>query len=593
MNFRPGWTNDEFPVYLQPLFLPGQTMPTKTLDIQVQDDHLERIASTRKPILAIAELIWNSLDADATKVAVSLSRNPMDDGVATVEVTDDGHSIPYLDAEELFTKLGGSWKQKKRRTHEKGRLLHGKEGRGRFRAFALGRVVDWNLCYRLNGDLRTYSVAMIKDQMRKVSITDENPAPQGAYRGSVVRISEVHKSFQSLLGQEALEELNLIFALYLRQYPDVEINYSGQKVDPGGIQDASKVFRLSNVQSKEDGREFEVALEIVEWKVETPRKLYYCSAEGFPLDETVPGVQAPGFQFTAYLKSEYFSKLLENNTLDLSALDPTIEQLLVQAKETMRAYFRERAAEKAAGLVEEWKDADIYPYKGMPQNPVEEVERQVFNVVALNVNSYLPEFDIAPERTKRFQMRLLRQAIERSPADLALILEEVLGLPEEKRQELAQLLERTTLSAIISASKVVADRLEFLRGLKTLVFDPAIKHEVRERTQLHRVIADNTWMFGEQYHLSVDDESLTEVLKKHLELQSREVEIDVPVLRQDGKRGIVDLMLSKNVAKLGDEEREHLVVELKRPDVAIDADVATQIEKYAFAVASALILRLI
>ena len=40
-------------------------MTTKTFQVQVQDDHLERIAQTRKPILAIAELIWNAVNADA------------------------------------------------------------------------------------------------------------------------------------------------------------------------------------------------------------------------------------------------------------------------------------------------------------------------------------------------------------------------------------------------------------------------------------------------------------------------------------------------------------------------------------------------
>jgi hypothetical protein len=92
-------------------------------------------------------------------------------------------------------------------------------------------------------------------------------------------------------------------------------------------------------------------------------------------------------------------------------------------------------------------------------------------------------------------------------------------------------------------------------------------------------------MFGEQYHLSVDDQSLTEVLKKHVIARNREVEIDEPVLRADGSRGIVDLMFSRNIQLAGSEDREHLVVELKRPNVKIDAEVAAQIESYAFAVA--------
>ena len=99
-------------------------------------------------------------------------------------------------------------------------------------------------------------------------------------------------------------------------------------------------------------------------------------------------------------------------------------------------------------------------------------------------------------------------------------------------------------------------------------------------------MAENSWIFGEQYHLSVDDQSLTEVLKKHIEAEGRDVEIDSPVTRDDGSRGIVDLMFSRNIQLAGAEEREHLVVELKRPNVRIDAAVTAQLESYAFAVAA-------
>jgi hypothetical protein len=246
----------------------------------------------------------------------------------------------------------------------------------------------------------------------------------------------------------------------------------------------------------------------------------------------------------------------------------------------MRAHFRRRASEKAAGLVEEWQRENVYPYEGQPTTVVEVAERQVFNVVALNVNNFLPNFREADEKTKRLQLRLLRHAIERAPADLSKILTEVLDLPVEKRQELSELLDRTTLAHLISASKIIAGRL---RGLETLVFDNEFKYVVRERTQLHRVVAENAWMFGEQYHLSVDDQSLTEVLKKHL--ADRDIEIDEPVLRASGKRGIVDLMFSRNIQLAGPEHREHLIVELKRPDVVIDSEATTQIEEYAFAIA--------
>ena len=556
---------------------------TKTFEIQVQDDHLQSLAQVRKPILAVAELIWNAVDADADLAEVTIREDGLG-GMKSIEVADNGHGIPYLDAEKLFSNLGGSWKQGGKRSLEKRRLLHGKTGRGRFRAFALGRVVDWDVCYEAAQGRRSYKISMIKDHLKRVMVSDESDAPSRRQRGVTVMVSELDREFRSLRRPDVSNELAQILALYLRQYRTVRVSYGGVLIDPVSVEEYSEQYAIPNIVA-EDDEIYSCSLEVVEWRMHTDRRLYFCDTDCFPLDDTPPGVHAPGFDFTAYLKSNYFARLLDENRLEIATLDAPTDKALAAAKSTMRDHFRRRSAERAAGLVEEWRRERVYPYLTAPSTPVEEVEQQLFNVVALNVNHYLPEFQTADEKTKRLQLRLLRHAVERAPTDLSKILTEVLELPLEKRQELAELLERTTLAAIISASKLVADRLEFIRGLANLVFDTEFKHLVRERSQLHRLVAENVWMFGEQYHLSVDDQSLTEVLKRHIALGGREVEIDGPVRRSDGTRGIVDLMFSRNIQLAGSEEREHLVVELKRPDVKIDPSVANQIESYAFAVA--------
>src|SRR5712672_3379833 len=61
---------------------------------------------------------------------------------------DDGSGIPLIkDEEHRFAALGGSWKAKVQRTPDK-RLMHGKFGEGRFRAFALGGIVTWDSTFR-------------------------------------------------------------------------------------------------------------------------------------------------------------------------------------------------------------------------------------------------------------------------------------------------------------------------------------------------------------------------------------------------------------------------------------------------------------
>ena len=557
-------------------------MKARTFEIQVQDDHLERIAQTRNPILAVAELIWNAVDADATRIVVTLTDDDLN-GLKSIKVADNGHGIPYTEAEELFSRLGGSWKQSQLLSKEEKRILHGKAGRGRFRAFALGRIVDWDVCaLASSGALQRYRISMTKDHLRRVEISEAQTDTDRARRGVTVTVSEPAQQFRSLRADTAIDNLAQVFALYLRQYPSIQIVYDGTAINPQSAEELSTTYDLPDIETS-DGRKITASLEIVEWRIKAQRKLFFCDANGFPLNETSPGIHAPGFEFTAYLKSDYFEELLASNTLDLANMDPPVNDCLQSAKKIMRDHFRRRAAEKAAGLVEEWRKEKIYPYEGEPINVVETAEREVFNVLALNVNTYLPDFAISDERSKRFQFRLLRQAVEHAPADLARIVNEVLDLPTDRRQELAALLDRTTLSAIISASRLVADRLEFLHGLETLVFDTEYKDQVRERAQLHRIVAENSWMFGEQYHLSIDDQSLTEVLKKHIAKDL--VEIDTPVKRADGSRGIVDLMFSRSIQLAGAEDRQHLVVELKRPRVKIDAKVTAQIESYAFAVA--------
>ncbi len=208
------------------------------------------------------------------------------------------------------------------------------------------------------------------------------------------------------------------------------------------------------------------------------------------------------------------------------------------------------------------------------------------NVVALNVNQYLPSFEASDSTSKRINLRLLRRALEKDPSDLKEILAEILELLDGKRRDLAKMLDYTTLTDIISATKIIAARLEFIKGLESLLFDKPSRENLKERRQLHRIIAENVWIFGEQYNLSVDDQSLTTVLKNHAESLKLNVNIDKPVLKSDGKRGIVDLMLSRKIQQAGTENKEHLIVELKRPKVQIGRNEINQVLEYATAVAT-------
>lgn len=556
----------------------GDSVPEdQIIKLDMQEDFASKLG-TGRPVQAISELIWNSLDAEATLVKVTSELDEL--RLSSVTVRDNGHGMARAEAVTLFRNLGGSWKKSGNISKNGLRHLHGKEGRGRLRALAIGRVVEWSVTGRnSDDDLESFTVTIIRDDIRTARISPAIPAEPGQRAGTQVRITELDKDW-NLDAPGAHQEIAESFALYLTEYPDVSILFSGSNVDPSAAISNRRSYNLPNIES--DGAVFAATLDVVEWKRQTDRMLYLCDDGGLPLHRVPPMIQAPGFEFSAYLKSAYNSRLNEQGRLELGELDTNLSKAIEDSKEQLRAHFKQRHAEDARSLVERWKQEAVYPYSGDPNTPVQTAERQVFDIVASNVATALPDFEAQDIKNKRFQLRMLRQAIEKSPEEVQLIMTEVLGLTKDKQEELAKLLRRTTLSAVITAAKMVAQRLEFLTALEAMLFDADLKKNFRERSQLHKILAENTWIFGEQFALTVSDKSLSEVLEKHRELGKIKTSGSKRVTRLDGRRGIIDLFLTRRVPTSHPDEHEYLIIELKAPSVKIGPEETAQLRSYAY-----------
>ncbi|MEK9136498.1 MAG: ATP-binding protein, partial [Bacteroidota bacterium] len=136
--------------------------------VKAQRDFLTSLANVR-PVLAVSELIWNGFDASCSKVKVSIDMNGLDT-MEAIRVSDDGHGILHDDVELLFGNLGASWKLRK--TKQNGRILHGKSGKGRFRAFGLGSHVTWNTVFEKDGRFFKYDITGSRDALDSFSVSD-------------------------------------------------------------------------------------------------------------------------------------------------------------------------------------------------------------------------------------------------------------------------------------------------------------------------------------------------------------------------------------------------------------------------------------
>lgn len=546
-------------------------------EVQVEADHIQRLTSG-KPLAAISELIWNAYDADARTVTVDLVAGAIAK-LDRIIVSDDGTGISYDLAEPVFRSLGGSWKNTKPTTVG-GRQIHGAKGQGRFKAFALGSEVTWTSC----SSGRQFTISGDIENLKRFTISDAVPASDS---GCTVDIENVYKDFE-IRGEDGFaDKIRDVFALQLYEDPGFEIIYDGERID--AREAISQVVSYDIDASTEADVGPFATLEIVEWHNPIERNLMLCLPGRFTFHSLPPGIHARGFNFTAYLTASYFQTLMENNTEGLVELDPVATKLINAAKDRLREHFRAREAYKYRDRIQEWQTAGVYPYSGEIKTAVERNERQVFDVVALYLSDYSSEFEHSSDRQKKLVLRLLRLAVESGPSSLPMILEHVIDLPEAKQNDLANLLRRTSLVSVINAAKSVADRLDFLKALQILIFSPASKKQLLERSQLHRILAGETWIFGEQFNLMNDDEDLTAVLRTHRRLlgaDRHELSTLQPVFDAGGKPAIIDLMLSSLVPMPTDDRRHHLVVELKRPNQPINEEVLSQIRKYAKAVAS-------
>ncbi len=564
---------------------------SNVITVELSEDHLKGQIKAA-PVQAVSELIWNALDAEADHVIVTLDYVG-DTLINSITVADDGLGI---DPEHLLTTLsniGDSWKRTASKTPNGKRSLHGRRGQGRFQAFALGSRVEWNTVFFDKTDKKHKAFSFFGDKSRIRQFPFTRPTEtERLNTGTTVLIQNIESNFVSLTGDEAEQRFTEEFAVYLSQYPSVTVTYCGTVLDPASAWEEKVEVELPSIQY--NGKDHPVELTIIEWKDNQKRSLYLCNEEGAMLGQVDPQdakVHVPGYHFTAYIKSSYLAELHRNGELELASLKPEVLELIKEAKGGIKKHWLKRRARNASRKVDEWKSKKIYPYEEPPRSSVEEAERDLFDVVAITVNEHLKGFDSAESSSQKLTLRLIKQALEKSPENLQVILHDVLDLKPEAQEDLASLLknEATNLPSIIKAARTVADRLDFLCLLDSLLYEPEKKKKLKERSQLHKMLEKETWIFGEEYNLAVSDKSLTEVLRRHREAlgmheQGDDLEDEGEVTDLEGKRRIVDLMLSARIPLAREEEREHLVVELKAPRQKINRKVIEQIEDYARAV---------
>jgi hypothetical protein len=553
------------------------------LTLKAKHDHLQKVASTRDYIKAISEFVWNALDADATVVSVDLVQNKLG-GLESIVVRDNGTGITKARAEHDFESLGDSWKLSKSHTPLLSRVIHGKEGQGRLRFFSLAHRAQWSSVYEEEGTRYSLVIDIDAALLQRSDVSEPTAVKNDTATGTIVELAPLKETFDWLMGDQARGEFDATFAPYVLQYPNTEISYNGRRVSPENTIDRSYQFPSEAIICP--GRTIkDLTLRVIEWKSTVGgRKLYFGGESGVVLGSLPASVTAPGFDFSAYAYSPFFNEIAKANLLEFDGLtDPDFARVLEYVRDQLTDYFRHRQAEKSGELIQDLKDAGVYPYEGDPRDEVERRERQVFDIATHAVASYSRDFKKADNPLKKITLGLLREAVSHNPESVSRILRAVFNLPKIRQDEFSQLLDKTELGNIISASSLVANRIVALKVLSEMVFDPKHRRTIKERGELDILIRDNTWIFGEHFHFTLAEAGLTKIMgrvSEDLATKRSKKKIRKP----DGTVGRIDSFMGRMVPHGEENHREYLLVELKRPSITVGRKELDQLEDYVGAI---------
>lgn len=558
---------------------------SKTLDVKITQEHIDRNAKT-SPKEAIKELLWNSCDADATYIDVSFEINYFGDEVGEIEtitVKDNGHGIKYEEIDYTFGLYGRSNKTYAEKS-PMGRIYHGKQGHGRYKGFSIGTFAKWESIYVAeDGKKYRFFIEFDTSNKMKCSYSDKELMPDNTETGVTVTISGIMQGVSILTDKHTMiEEIMYSFAPYLLAYSKIDIIYDGVRVDPESHIDNRVEIPLV---SEQDGNKEQATVSIIHWKDGFGRNqsMYICGKSGAAYNNI--SINTKNHPISVYLISGLFDEMSKNNILAFGESNPHYAFLVSQAKKELKGYINEYYHSDAVAEVKNIKETDLYPYKGEVKNKVDDAERQYFDLIAVEINSVIPSFRSSSNETKKLTYRLIREAVKTNPDSLTTILTEVFRLSSEQQEELAKLLDYTTLPSIINMTQTISNRLLFIHALEQMIYNREVGASIKERTQFHKILLGELWIFGEKYSLGASDLSLKNVLKKYLKyLEREELTPEIPQHAANDVTLIPDLCLWKQYPTQG-ERIENLIVELKRPTKVLGQKELAQIKNYAYAIA--------
>lgn len=494
-------------------------------------------------------------------------------------VEDNGHGIVPSNARSLFLTEGDSWKKEKRFSESLSRPLHGSKGRGRLISYAVAESVEWSSVSSTQDGRQRIVIRGAFSKPHGFDIHDAEDVDEPVGTTVSLKLREVQKAAR--IADEGFE-LRVVerLAESLLSLAGVVVRWRGDPLDTNDAIRSRDEIPLERIEADCLHGYPAPSLTVVEWRRSFGSKqILLCDEAGSAITNYKPSDLLPvPFTWTAYLKWEGFRDAELMGPADLHVPEIRHQGLLAVTEQGLAKFLAERFNAERGRLIEVWKNEGVYPYQAEPDSHLATAERDLFDVVAVIASSAIPTKGATQ---KRLSLRLLKEALQSEPSRLRSALEAVLSLPDDEAKSLDRLLKRTELGSIIRSAHRVADRLDLLTGLGSLLYSDKTAKIFREVDQLHPILVREPWVFGDEWDTSLSEHGLTNVVRTAVEASGEALLALEPVKLESGKSGRVDMLFHRHLVE--SRSTRHLVVELKRPGKLVMAHFA-QVAEYAQAI---------
>ncbi|MGU9812472.1 ATP-binding protein [Pseudomonas sp. LF052] len=533
-----------------------------------------------EPWQALAELVWNGLDAGATTVHIDIESTEIG-GTVAVTILDNGIGINIDKPDENFRRFNDSLKKDSFDSH-------GSQGRGRLAFHKICHSATWFTRFEgHDARILVLSSNLSAVDGRTIQQDEQHVLLSNFKSGTCVTLTNFEKNLPT--DSFLIKEFSKEFGPHLVLMPEKTITINGIKILPQSHTKTSLAIKINSAI-------FDI--DLVQWdeKPGTEKSyLYFISSKLKTIYKQYSSLNKKRDYYTSvFIKSSFLERYVkEDDSLSepfSSFLTSEDFRLLIR---DLNAFLRHCYAEFLVGKAQEQIDAfekagDFPTYEGLDHSESTWRLSHVKEIVkAVLIRE--PKLFVGGNKTqRRLIIRLLdRLSVSNENSGIFDVLESVLNLDAAAMTQLASQLKKTKLDNIIQTIELLQHRESAVSQLKEIM--NVHYKDVLETPDLQKVIESNTWLFGPAYEILGAEEDTFTNTAKNLRSKIKNIgEVTVEDLASDveieGANRQVDLLLIRKKLQLDARGRKFfrcVIVEIKRPGVSLNNKHLQQLDEYA------------